>query len=392
MRLKPLFALFYTLLAGLIYLLIAPILIILSFRSKYRESIPARFFLFKNPPLDSGGIWFHACSFGEARALKALAKKFDKSLLRGSVTTQTGFEAMGEYIPQRRYLPFEIFLWFWIRPQKALVVAEAELWYLLFFITKRRGAKTFLINARVSDNSWNSYKRFAFFYKRVFENIDFVYAQSSIDKERLEILGAKNIKVVGNIKLSQIPKPTKEIETDGSFIVCGASTHEKEEELILEGFLRLKRSLKDAKLILAPRHRERFKGVETLMKSYAKRCNLSFSLFSEKEVISSDLVLLDTLGELVNIYAISDLVVLGGAFEPKGGHNIVEVAQFNIPVISGENYFNQRELFSRVKGVTVVSKEGLLEVMPKAKELPKCEILNSSNAIDLIAKEIKSVL
>jgi len=185
------FTLFYTYLTGLLYLVALPFLPFLALRSKYRRSIPARFFLWKNPPLEADGIWFHVCSFGEARAVKPLAERFERSSLRWSTTTQTGFEVCREISPeQSRYLPFEPLLWFWTRPQKVLVVMEAELWYLLFLLAKSRGAETFLINARISERSWPSYRRFAWFYRRIFARVDHVFAQTERDRERLEALGA----------------------------------------------------------------------------------------------------------------------------------------------------------------------------------------------------------
>ena len=90
------------------------------------------------------GIWFHSCSFGEAKAIKPLVDALPSDLLRMSTTTHTGFEAVNEYTEQSRYLPFESLLFFWLKPQKVLVVMEAEFWYLLFALAQKRGAKTFV--------------------------------------------------------------------------------------------------------------------------------------------------------------------------------------------------------------------------------------------------------
>jgi len=201
---EKIFFFLYSLVSFLIYIVALPFLILFSFKTKYRSSIPARFFLWNNRPLKPNGIWFHSCSFGEAKAIKPLVDELPSDVLRMSTTTNTGFKAITEYTEQSRYLPFETLLFAWLKPQKALVVMEAEFWYLLFVLAQKRGAKTLLINARMSDRSFPKYQRIGWLYRQIFKHIDEVYAQTSKDKERLESLGAKNVVVTGNIKLSTI--------------------------------------------------------------------------------------------------------------------------------------------------------------------------------------------
>ena len=349
----------YSFVSIFVYIFALPFLILFSFKEKYRESLPARFFLWNNKPLESNGIWFHSCSFGEAKAIKPLVDALPQESLRMSTTTQTGFKAIGEYTTQSRYLPFEPLLFIWLKPQKALVVMEAEFWYLLFALAKSRGAKTLLINARMSDRSFPKYRKIGWLYRQIFKHIDEVYAQTVLDKERLESLGAKNVVVTGNIKLSKLPSPSKKLEKPSAFLMCGASTHEGEEALILDAFLALREEQKDAKLILVPRHPERFEKVEKMIANVAKEYQLSTQKYSQNMHVESDIILVDVLGELVNIYAISDLVILGGAFEPIGGHNAAEAAQFGCKIISGKHYFNQRDIFEAIEGIAVVEASNL---------------------------------
>ncbi|WP_457605333.1 lipid IV(A) 3-deoxy-D-manno-octulosonic acid transferase [Nitratifractor sp.] len=387
------FAAFYTLVAWLLWLAALPIVVLLSLCGKYRRSLPARFLLWTNPPLPADGIWFHVCSFGEARAIRPLAERFDPGLLRLSTTTRTGYDACRELAPQQtRYLPFEPLLWFWTKPQKALVVMEAELWYLLFHVARARGAKTFLINARISDRSWPSYRRFAWFYRRLFAEVDRVFAQTERDRERLEALGARRVEVVGNLKLSAIPQAKGLLKKPDGYLVCAASTHEGEESAILEGFRRLKSHKPEAKLLLVPRHPERFDRIEKMARGFARLQEWSFALFSEGESLEADLILIDRMGLLVECYAISDLVVLGGAFEPIGGHNAAEAAQFGLPVISGPHFHNQQELFSWIEGITVVDKEKLAETMEYPALLPPTKIVGGREAMERIEEEIRNVL
>ena len=227
-----LFSIFYYLLLSAIYILAIPYLVWKSRSTKYKKAIPAKFFLKDNSSFKENGIWFHSCSMGETKAIKPLIENF-KELANISVITNTGYEEAKTISSNVRYLPFEIFLPFWINKQKVLVVMEAELWYMLFLFAKKKGAKTLLINARISDKSYKSYKRFSFFYKRIFQNIDKVFAQSDVDKKRLEELGASNVEVIGNIKLAQLPIKKIDLLKPAGILITAASTHENEEALIL---------------------------------------------------------------------------------------------------------------------------------------------------------------
>jgi len=381
----------YTLVSIILYIIALPFLLLFSFKTKYRESIPARFFLWNNRPLKPNGIWFHTCSFGEAKAIKPLVDELPSDVLRMSTTTNTGFKAINEYTEQSRYLPFESLLFFWIKPQKVLVVMEAEFWYLLFALAQKRGAKTLLINARMSDRSFPKYQRIGWLYKEIFKYIDEVYAQTELDKERLESLGAKNVLVTGNIKLSKLPAPSKELEKPSGLFVCAASTHKGEEGLIFKAFADFKKEQKDAKLIVVPRHPERFDKVASLVEVFSEEENLTWHKYSRNENFESDITVVDKLGELVNIYAISDIVILGGAFEPIGGHNAAEAAQFGCKIISGKYYFNQKDIFEAVEGIAIVENSNLSRRLSQHGLLKSARIKHRTD-ITPILKSIQDVL
>ncbi len=370
----------YSFIVTILYVLALPFLFFLSFKSKYKYSIPARFFLKNNAPLSSHGIWFHVCSFGEAKAIKPLVEVLPKESLRMSTTTQTGFDAMSNYTHERAYLPFEPLLFGWMKPQKVLLVMEAEFWYLLFALSQRRATKTLLINARISDRSYPKYMRMRWLYKQIFKHIDEVYAQTVLDRERLESLGATNVVVTGNIKLSQLPSVTRRFVKPSGLVVCAASTHEGEEELILEAFKDFKEEYEDATLIIAPRHPERFSKVTSLIENQG----VSWHRFSKDIGFESDIVLVDAMGELVNVYAISDIVILGGAFVPVGGHNAAEAAQFGCKIISGPHYFNQKDIFEAVEGITIVEAAHLSHKLSQHGLLESTYIKNKSNLTPII--------
>ena len=376
-----LFSIFYYLLLSFIYILAIPYLIFKSRNSKYIQAIPAKFFLKDNSLFKENGIWFHSCSMGETKAIKPLIENYLKDA-NISVITNTGFEEAKKISPNVRYLPFEIFLPFWVNKQKVLVVMEAELWYLLFLFAKKKGAKTLLINARISDKSYKSYKRFSFFYKRIFQNIDKVFAQSEVDKHRLEELGASNVEVIGNIKLAQLPKVNVKLEKPKQVVITAASTHENEEKLVLNAYKK-----EQGKLIIVPRHPERFEKVDLQILEFIKDKDISYHKYSTKNDFDSDIILVDKMGILNDIYAISDVVILGGAFEKIGGHNPVEPAFFNCKIISGKNIFNQKSLFDCIKNYYLIENDELGEYLNNIKNLEK-PILTKAGSIEPIIKEI----
>ena len=388
---EKLFFFLYSFLSFFLYVIALPFLALFSFKTKYKDSLPARFFLWNNKPLKPHGIWFHSCSFGEAKAIKSLVDALPQESLRMSTTTHTGFKVIGEYTKESRYLPFEPLLFGWLKPQKALVVMEAEFWYLLFALAQSRGAKTLLINARMSDRSFPKYEKIGWLYRQIFKHIDEVYAQTAKDKERLESLGAQNVVVTGNIKLAHLPAVTKEVKKPSSVVLCGASTHEGEEALILDAFATFKKEHPEAVLLLVPRHPERFDKVAKMMEDFSEEYQITTQRYSQNEVLSSDIVLVDVLGELVNMYAISDIVILGGAFEPIGGHNAAEAAQFGCKIISGKHYFNQKDIFDAIEGIAVVEASNLSRRLLQHGLLKPTEIKSKSD-ITPITESLKSVL
>jgi len=241
--------------------------------------------------------------------------------------------------------------------------------------TSEKGAKIILLNARISDKSVEKYMKMAWFYKRIFAHVDLVLAQSQQDKNRLLALGAKNIEVVGNIKLAATIEKTAEYEKpDGEVIVAG-STHEGEEQAILEAFVRYKREMPESKLVIVPRHPERFDAVYALMQSYAQKEGWKIIRWSEHKEFAADLILVDMMGELNNIYAVSDVAILGGAFrEDVGGHNPLEPAHFGCKIITGKHFFHQKELFRYTHHVQYVNSDEIYEALKKAQELPPSQV------------------
>ncbi len=364
---KP-FTLLYFTLAAVIHLAALPFLLLLSFKAKYRESIPARFFLKENRAFTKRDLWFHVCSLGEARALHPVLEKLENRDISISTITHTGHAEASKYRAEVRYLPFESLLPFWIKRHQVLVVLEAEFWYLLFAVARAKGAKVVLLNARMTERSFPKYMKMRWLYAQMFRRVDKVFCQSEADKKRFEALGATNIDVVGNIKLAQKIAASKIYTKPHSEVIVAASTHEGEEELIVAAYLEYVK-MHNAKLVVVPRHPERFEKVWTLLNEM-KRADLSLSRWSEGNNFEADIILVDAMGELNNIYAISDVAIIGGAFkEDVGGHNPLEPAHFGCKIITGQHAFMQQELFKYVHNVQEVEKSDLLEALHKAEKM-----------------------
>ena len=140
-----------------------------------------------------------------------------------------------------------------------------------------------------------------------------------------------------------------------------------------------------------PRHPERFEKVASKVETFSKEETLSWHKYSQNESFESDITVVDKLGELVNIYAISDIVILGGAFEPIGGHNAAEAAQFGCKIISGKHYFNQKDIFDAVEGIAVVEASNLSRRLSQYGVLKPTKIKNRSDIKPILESIKKSM-
>ncbi|MGZ8547422.1 MAG: glycosyltransferase N-terminal domain-containing protein, partial [Sulfuricurvum sp.] len=303
-----------------------------------------------------------------------------------SVITHTGYEAASSYRAQVRYLPFEPWLWFWIRTPKTVVILEAEFWYLLFSICTLRGARVIALNARISDRSFPKYYKMKWFYNKLFDRCEKILCQSSDDMARFIALGAHNVEVVGNIKLAQKIETTKTYQKPDGVLIVAGSTHEGEEGGIIRGFMEYRIRNSRTKLLIVPRHPERFTKVAELIEKSVPQ--MSFSRWSVSQTMDADITLVDTMGELNNLYAISDIAILGGAFSPIGGHNPLEPAHFGCKIITGKQIFLQRELFKYVSHVQFVDLEGIAEALHIAETLPPSQV-NATIDLDRVMECLK---
>ena len=308
-----------------------------------------------------GPIWIHAVSVGEALAvaplLEELRRQFPERRLLVSTTTRTGQEMATEKLQADATFYFPLDFRFACRRvlsalQPVLVlIAETEIWPNFLREAHRSGARVAFVNGRISDRSFSRYRFWRFFIRRVLENVDFFLMQSEEDARRIRALGAPAARVAvgGNLKFD-MPEPARpaflgELErlANGTPIIVAGSTLAAEEEQVLDA-VRVSRTVegKDALLVLAPRHPERFDEVARLL-------TLRGSKFVRRSQWRTDggrpeVVLLDTLGELAGVYAAATVAFVGGSLVPAGGHNPIEPALWGKPVVFGASMENFRSV------------------------------------------------
>lgn len=303
-------------------------------------------------------IWVHAVSVGETLAsipfLKKLRKEFPDRKIVFSTTTYTGQKiARDKFSEADRILYMPLDSVFCIkrvvnslRPE-IFITVETELWPALFRSLKDAGSRILVLNGRISQGSFKGYSRIKFLMTEMISSVDFFYMQDKGDAERIVALGADKHKVgiMGNFKFDidlNEELPLNWLTGISGKIVLAASTHEGEEELLLEAFNIINKELPGTKLIIAPRHPERFNETAGLIEkrglSYIRR-----SALNGKEIArtsDADIILLDTLGELSRVFSRTSVAFIGGSLVPRGGHNIMEPAYWSKPVIFGPHMEN----------------------------------------------------
>ncbi|MCK4649059.1 3-deoxy-D-manno-octulosonic acid transferase, partial [bacterium] len=254
---------------------------------------------------------------------------------------------------------------------KLFIMVETELWPNFIRETKKREIPLAVVNGRISPGSFKGYRIIKPFLKGVLFNIDLFCMQSELDKKRIVSLGAPKGRVytTGNVKFdglrTEIPDRERlaeelKISLEDLVLVTG-STHPKEEEIILDIYQKAKEKLSSLRLILAPRHPERIKEVESLCKNR----NLDWIRRSQGAGRRSQVILLDTIGELAKVYSLATVVFVGGSLVPIGGHNILEPAALGKAPLFGPYMHNfvesARLLLEGEGGIQVRDKKELLE-------------------------------
>ncbi len=383
--------LLYNLAGILIVILIIPVFLIRAVREQgFIERIRQSLFgLFPPEAIErvakKNCIWVHASSVGEVVAASPLIKEFraefPKSPILVSVVTNNGYEMANRIIKDADsiiYFPLDL-PWFSghvlrkISPRVFMPV-ETELWPNFLRACRQMNIPVMMVNGRISDKSVKRYHLLGTMLEDMIGTVKKFAMQSSIDCEYIIQLGADPRLVIntGNTKYDQTytavsPRAKKRLITEMGLqhsdgILLAGSTHKGEEQLVIDAFVRLRKAKPRAALIIAPRELLRGGQVEELVKKAGLVCARRTEL-KKRPAVGHDAVILDTIGELGQVYSIGDVIFVGGSLIPHGGHNILEPAAHGKAIITGSNMFNFKEthvLFSgRNACVTVNDGAGL---------------------------------
>jgi len=308
-------------------------------------------------------LWLHAVSLGEMSAaaplVRALRSRYPQNPLVLTTATPTGRararDLFGDSVGVR-FLPYDTpravarFL-NRIRPRLAIIM-ETELWPNLFGECARRGVPLVLASARLSAKSVSRYRRLGSLFRGVFSANTWIAAQTGEDAGRFMAIGAQSARtrVIGNIKFDMELSPgvvARGRELRASFggarpTWIAGSTHAGEEEQVLAAHEELRAGGLDSLLLLVPRHPDRFEGVADLLSRRGSRFTRRSSGAAPDE--STEVVLVDTVGELAALYAAADVAFVGGSLVPVGGHNLLEPAALGLPVLTGPHHFNSKDI------------------------------------------------
>ncbi len=308
-------------------------------------------------------VWLHAVSVGEVQAaaplVQALLDRFPDKTVVVTTMTPTGSDRVRSLFGDRVvhcYAPFDLDwpvkrFFSWCRPQIAIIL-ETELWPNLYHECGTRDVPLVLASARVSKKSAGRYRYLVSLFEKTLSHGIVIAAQTPVDAERFVSIGANADRayVTGNIKFDfTLPEGVEEegrqlrVQHAGDRPVwIAASTHAGEEEIALEAHRKVQAEFPDALLILVPRHPERFDGVAALI----DKQGFSYLRRSSGESCSSEtaVLLVDSMGELMNFYAASDVACVGGSLVKIGGHNLLEPASLRLPIVTGPFTYNAPDI------------------------------------------------
>ncbi len=409
----------YSIISTFLFILVLPFWYIISrFNQKLGYGFKEKLGFGLGKPLEKKSIVFYGVSVGEVLALQNLIKKTKKEFATHNIVIATGTKT-GQETAQKKlgniadyitYFPFDfpfcINSFLNKTNPDVVIVAETELWPNFAYVMKKRNIPLYIVNGRMSDRTYGSYKKLSFFFAPILKKYTKILTQSESDNNKLFSIGANpdTTRVMGNLKfdigVSLEGFTPIEKSPDDKIIIAG-STHSGEDEIILSAFMKVRQD--NIKLLIAPRHPERNNAVFEL----CKKTGLKVGKRSNKDNFTDyQIILLDTLGELGKMYSICDFAFIGGSFNKTGGHNPLEASIFNKPVISGPSTHNFKDIYAiitRTKAGTIVkNSDELIKQMQKLlndknyyeQACSDCELVFNQNrgALDVVIEELKQLI
>ena len=352
----------------LLYNLIISIIIICSpiiifYRILKKKENPKRFlekFSFQQKKRRQGKlIWFHCSSVGEFLSVIPILEKLEKEkdikniLLSTSTLSSSKIfnkfkfkKTIHQFYPIDNPLIINKFLDHW-KPSSVFFV-ESEIWPEMLRILKLRKIKIFLLNARISKKSFAKWKHLKKIGIKIFNMFDYIFPQNKETFNYLKYFNVKNIRILGNLKFSETEKLDSYKSLSKIFkkrkIICAASTHNNEEEIISDVHINLRKNIKNLLTVIIPRHIERSNAILQNLKEK----NINYICHSENKKLRNniEIYLVDTYGDSKAFYSISKVVFLGGSFVPRGGQNPLEPVRYGCSIVHGKHIYNFTEIYN----------------------------------------------
>ena len=312
--------------------------------SDYKKHFLNRFGIYENAHNLKDIVWFHAVSLGEVISSKKIVKTIAKeNNVVLSVTTPTGLREAKKIFGldiEIVYAPWDLkwFIsnYFKTYEPKSLILFETEIWPNMITQSFKNKIPIILSNGRMSDSSFKRYKKFNFVSNTVFQKITHAFVQSEAHKERFNLLGIDNHKIsnTGSVKFDVEINQNPLRNTIGNKILLAASTHKKEDEIVIKSYIQLLEENEDLKLIIVPRHPDRAELIQSLLDNF----KLDSTLCKEipQDFSNNNVYVIKATGLLKKLYSIATLSYVGGSlFKEYGGHNIIEPASQRCPFIVG---------------------------------------------------------
>lgn len=311
-------------------------------------------------------IWLHAVSVGEAIAarplLKALRSRYPNHAIAVSNTTETGNSTAAGFseVDLCLYFPFDFLpsvraILRSVRP-RIIIIMETEIWPNFSREAARKGIPLLLANGRISDRSFKRYLKFRWFFRPALRCFSAICMQSDIGRERIVAIGAdpETTRVTGNLK-NDIPSHQVSEEERGRLrnhyfipgevcVLTAGSTRDGEEQYVISAYKELSADISNLFLVLVPRHPERAGEIAALLDSAGVRYQRRTALSDDRLQQHGEVLLVDTVGEMMNLYALSDIAFVGGSLVPIGGHNLLEPASVGVPSVFGPHMANFRDI------------------------------------------------
>jgi 3-deoxy-D-manno-octulosonic-acid transferase len=355
-------------------------------------------------------VWFNSASVGETLSLRSFVDgwhtRYPNDHILITTTTITAAKIVKDQfqgIAIHQFIPFDVTLWvnrffnYW-KPDQAFFV-DSELWPNTVRTCKRKNVPLVLLNARLSDRSYNRWKYVPTLAASLLNQFRLCLAPGPETEERLKALGAKNVGIMANLKFSVPPLPVNQAYIDyfnplfaQKHIWIAASTHPGEEELIFNVHQTLKRKLPNFITIIAPRHPHR---ADALVKKAATQ-GLAFQTLASALTqfdSNNDGIIVDEIGQLGTFYTLSDIVFMGGSLIPHGGHNPIEPAHFKKPIFYGMHMHNFREVchvLAKAGAGTLKDENELIEILGTLFKAPEKRLKISEDLYSILMTQQQS--